>query len=386
MRGHIVKRYKNSYTIVLNMGKDPTTGKPVQQWISVKGDKKEAEQRLTELLRQLDTGTFVKPGKTTVAEYLKSWIEGYEANVAPRTFERYQGIIMKHVIPTLGRLTVTRLRPEHIQNLYAVKSREGLAPRSINQMHSVIHKAMETAIKRGLLYRNPADGVDPPRIPRLDMQVWDEDDINRFLEVAQDSPYYEFYFLAIYTGMRRSELLALRWSDIDFLYCQLYVSRGMHRLKNGRYIFTEPKTERSRRTIALSPSVILVLKDYREKRERKYRELDLSFDDSELIFQRSDGSPIRPNTVTRAWNDVIKKAGVKPVRLHDARHSHATIMLKAGVHPKIVQERLGHSSISMTLDIYSTVLPGLQEAAAEKFDNIIRPKITPENRVINRVD
>jgi integrase len=147
----------------------------------------------------------------------------------------------------------------------------------------------------------------------------------------------------------------------------------MQRLSDNTYVFTEPKSERSRRTIALSPSAILMLRDYREKLEHRAGELGTTITDTDLIFSRLDGTPLRPNTVTRCWNQVSKKAGLKHIRLHDARHTHATLMLKQGIHPKIVQERLGHSSISMTLDTYSHVAPGLQEAAAQKFDTMVNP-------------
>jgi len=206
------------------------------------------------------------------------------------------------------------------------------------------------------------------------MQTYDEGELNQFLTVAKDSPYYELYFLALYTGMRRSELLALRWIDIDFVYSQVYVNRGMQRLKDNTFIFTEPKSERSRRTIALSPSVILLMRDYREKKERESKELGMQMNDTDLIFSRIDGTPLRPNTVTMCWNETAKKAGVKVIRFHDARHTHASLMLKQGIHPKIVQERLGHSSISMTLDTYSHVVPGLQQAAAESFDKLLNGK------------
>jgi len=225
--------------------------------------------------------------------------------------------------------------------------------------------------------------VDPPRIRRKDMQTWDEEEIARFFEVAKNSPHYEFYYLALFTGMRRSELLALRWIDVDFIYCQIYVNRSVHRLRDGNYIFTEPKSEKSRRTIALSPSVILLLKEYKERQVIESAMLGVSLNDNDLIFSRLDGAPLRPNTVTHAWKVLAARAGLNVIRFHDARHTHASLMLKAGTHPKIVQERLGHSSIVMTLDTYSHVAPGLQEAAADKFDSMVNPR--RENRVVENV-
>ena len=174
--------------------------------------------------------------------------------------------------------------------------------------------------------------------------------------------------------MRRSELLALRWQDIDFIYGQISVSRSLHQLKSGEYIFTQPKSEKSRRTIVLPPSAFLVLESYRKAKEMEQDLLGLPFNENDLVFIGIDGKPLRPNTVTRAWSMLAAKAGIKVIRLHDARHTHASLMLKQGIHPKIVQERLGHASIQMTLDTYSHVAPGLQEIAAKRFDDILNSK------------
>jgi len=210
------------------------------------------------------------------------------------------------------------------------------------------------------------------------MQTWDDNDITRFLEAAKESPYYALFYTALFTGMRRSELLGLAWRDVDFLYCQLSITRSLHHLKDGSYVFTQPKSAKSRRTIALSPSVVLLLKEHKEKQELERVTLGKLPADDDLVFSTLEGKPLRPNTITRAWVTLSVRAGVKAIRLHDARHTHASIMLKQGIHPKIVQERLGHSSIEMTLDIYSHVMPGIQEAAAKRFDDIFNHKLENE--------
>jgi len=206
------------------------------------------------------------------------------------------------------------------------------------------------------------------------MQTWDEDDITSFLNFAKDPVYYELFYLALFTGMRRSELLALRWADVDFVFSQIYVNRTLHQLKDGSYIFTEPKSAKSRRTIALPPSATLLLKDHYEKRTLERGLSGISLTDNDLVFSTLEGKPLRPNTITRAWNTLAIRAGLKAIRFHDARHTHTSLMLKSGTHPKIVQERLGHSSIGATLDTYSHVTPGLQQAAAESFDRLLNPK------------
>ena len=371
MRGHITKRSSDSYTIVISLGTDPVTQKRQQHWESIKGTKKEAEKRLAELLHQHDNGNYTKPGKSTVAQFLERWLADYaRAGIAPRSYERYEGIVRSYLIPSLGSISLVRLKPEHVQGLYGSALEKGLSAKSVNLLHSVLHVALKAAVRWGLVGRNVADAVDPPRIQRTEMRVWNEDEVTVFLDAAKDSPYYALYYTALFTGMRRSELLALKWKDVDLLLCQINVNRGLHRLADGKYIFTEPKSARSRRTIALSPSAIPVLRDHQERRKQDFIILGRTLSEEDLVFCRIDGLPLRPNNVTRTWKVVAKRCGLEPIRLHDARHTHATLMLKRNVHPKIVQERLGHASIQMTLDTYSHVAPGIQEAAAKAFDDL----------------
>lgn len=375
MRGHIVKRYKNSYTIVLSLGVDPNTGKRKQQWISVKGSKKDAERKLGELLHQLDAGTFINPGKTTVAEFLEKWLSDYvRPNLSPRGFERYESIVRLHLAPGLGNIILTQLKPEHVQRLYAAKLNDGLSAGTVAYLHTVLHKALQTAMKWGRVSRNVADGVDVPRARPTEMQTWDEDDVARFLEGAKDTSYYALFYTALFTGMRRSELLALHWSDIDFIFSQVYVNRSLHQLKDGTYIFTQPKSAKSRRAIALSPSAILTLKEHREKQALERAMLGIPLKDDDLVFSTPEGQPLRPDSVSYAWVMLAARTGIKVIRFHDARHTHASLMLKQGIHPKVVQERLGHSSIQITLDTYSHVVPGIQEAAAARFDKAFTPR------------
>jgi integrase len=376
MRGHIVKRGKNSYTIVLGVGTDPQTGKRKQQWISVKGTKRDAEKRLSDLLHQLDNGTFMKPGKTTLGEFLERWLRDYAwPNLAPRTAEGYETIVRQHLISKLGSFPLTQLRPEHLQKYYSemvssgrCDSSGGLSAQTVRHHHTALHKALQTAVEWGLLSRNVADAVSPPRAQRPEMHTWGEDDITRFLEAAKGTPYYALFYTAFFTGMRRSELLALRWQDVDFILSQVYVSRSLHQVKDGSFAFRSPKTAKGRRTVALPPSAILVLNEHREKQKLEHAMLGIPLTDDDLVFSQLDGRPLLPDTVSHAWIKLVRHTGLKPIRFHDARHSHASLMLKQGIHPKIVQERLGHSTIAITLDTYSHVAPGLQEAAAKRFD------------------
>ncbi|MBI2850692.1 MAG: site-specific integrase [Chloroflexi bacterium] len=372
MRGHIVKRGKDSYSIVLSLGADPVTGKRKRQWVSVKGDSKTAQKRLTELLRQLDTGTFVKPDKTSLGDYFERWLEDYaRANLSPRTAQGYAQIFHTYAIPALGHLTLTQLRPQHLQNYYSERLNDGLSAMTVMHHAMVIHKALQTAVKWGLLNHNLADAVELPRPKRTEMQIWDEHEMATFLEAAQPHPLYPLFYISLFTGMRRSEVLGLRWSDVDLMLGQVSVNRALHVLKGGQVFFSSPKTAKGRRTIALPPSATLLLKRHWEKQVSERLLVGSRVASDSPVFSDINGDPLRPDTVTHAWTKLVRQTGLKYIRLHDARHTHASLLLKQGVHPKVAQERLGHATISTTLDIYSHVAPGMQEAAAVRFDEAL---------------
>ena len=381
MRGHIRKRSKDTWTIVIDAGRDPSTGKRSQQWVSVKGTKKDAERKLAELVHQVDTGGFVRPAKVTVAEFLDRWLHDYAwPNLAPRTAEGYEQIIRGHLIPGLGYIPLTQLRPEHLQQYYADKLASGrrdgkgsLSPRTVRHHHVTLHGALQSAVKWGLLARNPADAVDAPRYQAHEIRTFNEKDIRVFLTAARPTPYYSLFYLALFTGMRRSELLALCWDDIDLDLAQVSVVRTIHQLRDRTIVFRAPKTAKGRRTVALPPSAALMLREHREKQEAIRASLGKALQGSDLVFSQPDGRPLLPDTATHAWIKLTRRTGLAGVRLHDARHSHASLMLKAGIHPKVVQERLGHASIQITLDTYSHITPGLQAAAAERFDQELAP-------------
>ena len=193
------------------------------------------------------------------------------------------------------------------------------------------------------------------------------------LEAAQATPHYAIFYTALYTGLRRSELLGLRVRDVDLTLGVLHVVQAMHCLKGGEVIFTEPKSAKGRRTVDLTPSNAMVLQEHMAKLEADRSALGLSLTGDTIVFSWADGRPMLPDNITTAWRRLVVKLGLKGMRFHDARHTHASFMLAQGVHPKIVQERLGHSTIAITLDTYSHVAPGLQQAAALAFDKILQP-------------
>jgi integrase len=361
MRGTLVCR-NGHYSAVIE-DKDPITGKRKQHWITLDGNKQQCQNQLTELVSQKNKGLFVKPGKDTLAEYLVRWLKDcVKPNLAPRTYELYSYMCEKHIIPIIGNIPLNDLKPLHLQSLYSQKIESGLSPRTVQLIHITTHKSLKNALKTGLLNRNVAELVDSPKILRPEMRVMNESDLQIFLAMAQNTEYYPLFYCYTFTGARRSELLSLKWSDVDLILCQLSICH-------------KTKTQTSRRMIALTPSTAIVLREHKEAENKKRQSLGLpAITDNDYIFAHFDGSPLRPDTITHLWEKLAKRCGLQDYRLHDLRHSHASLLLKQGINAKVIQERLGHSNISTTLNIYAHVMPGLQKAAAEKFDSILLPK------------
>lgn len=368
MRGHIIKRFKNSYTVVLSLPKDPKTGKYRQKWLSVRGKRENAEKKLTELLYQMDGGANLDPSKIKLGDYLALWISGLKPpRIAATTFKRYNGIVQRYLIPGMGHIPLGELTAFHIEKNLSDTIAKGLNPRTVCYHFGIINMALKAAVRKHLVNYNVADAVVPPAFEKAEMQVWDVEEMNCFLKHTETHPTGTLFYLALFTAMRRSEMLGLQWQDIDFIMCQLAVRRAYHRI-DGVDIFAPPKTKRSTRTIALSPSTLIAL--------RKHQEASRFTKPADLVFYRGEGSPLNPNTVTWQWKKACWDAGVKPIRLHDARHTHASLLIKQGVPLKVIQERLGHASLETTADIYIHVLPGMQEAAADGFDRLITTPVS----------
>lgn len=379
MRGYIKKRYKTGgYTIVVPLGRDPVTGKYKQHWETYKGTKVEAEKRLAELQTELFSGSFVKPQKQTVAEYLNFWLEDVaKPRIAPTTYKCYKYIISRHLIPELGSIPLPKLNGPTIQRYYSSKLKcprqdgkqgDTISARTVQSHHRLLHKALKFAVTNGLIMHNATDNTEPPVPENKEIKPMTEGQLTTFLAKLKGSPYYELFYTALFTALRRSEILALRWEDIDLENGYLTVNRVMHYI-NGKFLFREPKTEKSKATISLTPSTIALLENYKQRRAGECLLLGIEFKASELAFCHADGSPILPNTITRYWQRFSRRIGIPGLRLHDARHTHATLMIKRGINLKVVQERLRHTRVETTLGLYTHVLPGMQEEAARLFDD-----------------
>ena len=281
-----------------------------------------------------------------------------------------------HLIPVLGSILVPALQAQYIQRYYthALESgrrdgKGGLSSSTVYKHHRVLFEALRYGVKHGILIRNPAECVDPPPPEHKAPAIPSAKDVQLILNKASDTPYFTLFYTKAYTGLRRGEILGLRWCDVNLDKATLSVVQTLQQLRNRQYIFKKPKSKRGQRHIDLSPSLAFVLWQHKIEYEQKRKLLGIPLSPTDLVFSQPDGRPLRPNSVSRAFTDITRSLSLQGISLHSLRHAHATIMLQQNIHPKIVQERLGHSTISTTLDIYSHVVPGLQQAAAQRFDD-----------------
>lgn len=391
MKGHVRKRGKSSWAIVLDLGRDGA-GKRHQKWHTVKGTKKDAERELARLITEINTGNYVEPSRMLVRDYLQRWLKDYaEQSVSPKTYERYDDIVRNHIAPALGSYELSKLRPLHIQGFCtsAMTSgrkdkKGGLSAQTVLHFHRLIHRALGQAVKWQLLARNPAQAVEAPRPRRIEMHALEDTDIALLLKSLEGSRLYAPVLLAIATGLRRGELLGCRWSHVDLVRACLTVKCSIEQTKDG-IRFKAPKTERSRRTVALPSFAVDMLRAHKREQIKARLKLGPAYQNDDLIFPREDGSPWPPDSFSTAFAAFIRRSRFPHVRFHDLRHSHATQLLKEGIHPKIVSERLGHSKVGITLDTYSHVLPGMQDEAARRIDNVLRNVLMdrPEEPEIN---
>jgi len=383
MRGSIRQRSKGSWEITIDIGRDPATGKRLRHFESVKGRKADAQKRLAELLVSIEKGTHVKSARDlTLGEYLMEWLRGHAAlHCRPRTAEGYRFIVDRYLIPALGQVRLSQIRPQHISNYCSSAIRRGLSNRTVLHHFRLLHKALKDSVKLGLIAVNPCDGVDPPTPTDKEMKILHPDDVAKFFSATQEAPwpYYYLFYTMLYTGLRRSEALGLTWADVDLDLCRLRVRQTLHRLSSG-YVISPPKTRKSRRQVELPPSLALLLRNYRSEVETQRLLLGKPLTDKDFVFAHPDGTPLDPSTVTHIFARVVRKAGLE-LRLHDLRHSFASVMLAAGVNVKAISQSMGHANIGITLDTYAHLLPGAGKTAAEHFDKLLKPWLTQTENV-----
>jgi integrase len=380
MRGHIRKKGQHSWQITLDIG-NGSDGKRRRVYETVKGGKKDAQRRLHELIVGLEKGVYTPPGRLTVAEQLRSWLEGYvKTNCSERTLDGYQSIIETHLIPALGHVQLKHLHPQAIQNYYGKVCKQ-LSARTVHHHHRVLSQALKWAVRQGYLGRNPCELVDAPSARKRLMRTLTPSEVEVLLVIAANSYYYPIIYTAVSTGLRQAELLGLTWRCIDVDYLSISVTQVLYK-RRGVCQFKEPKTTHSRRRVAMTPKLALFLREYRAERERLYHELgkELTLDD--LVFTSMDLKPLNSSVLTHAFTRIAKQAGLNGTRFHDLRHTFASLMLLRGAKPKVISEALGHSSVAFTMDVYSHIIEGMQSDAMALLGEVL-PAGVNKNSVAN---
>lgn len=334
--------------------------------------KKQSEviAKLDEAANDLRRGMLTVGENVTLQEYLENWLENiHKPVIRLSTYLNYRKLIKNYLVPGLGKVKVQKLTPQQVQAFYSKKIRDGLSPKTVNNVHVLLHKALDNAVKWNMLPRNVCDAVTPPRIPRKEKNVLTREQAHTLLKEVKAHRLEALLTLAVTTGMREGELLALRWQDIDLEHGSLQVKRAVTYLKEYGYVESEPKTAKSQRTIKLPVFVVSILLTHRLQQKEQKQEVGTTWIDKGLVFTNAQGYYLSPSTLLKMFKRFLVSIGLPSMRFHDLRHSAATILLAMNTHPKVVQEILGHSQIAMTLDVYSHALPSMQEDVIKQWDS-----------------
>jgi integrase len=375
MRGQIIEKSKNVWLIRIQQR--GINGKRISFSETFKGTKSEADKQLTKKLGELDNGTLNISSKQTLSEYLDVWLETIaKPRLHPRTFGDYKDLLRLHVRDSLGNIKLSDLKAVHIQKLYGeLQTEKKLAARRVRYVHSVLSSALKKAVELDILPRNVAKLVQLPKQTKKEMDVLTEVECGLFMKALKGERLETMFSFALATGLRPEEYLGLQWKDLDFEKKTASVRRAVIRVPKSKWYFSEPKTKSSRRTLPLPVTLISELRTHRRKQNEERLKLGAAWQSHDLVFPSEVGTPSTHSNITQVFKRVLKNAKLRTsLRLYDLRHSHATLLLKAGVHAKVVSERLGHSNIALTLDVYSHVLPSMQAEAAAHLETMLYRK------------
>lgn len=329
----------------------------------------EVAAKLEEAANALRHGMLPMGTDVTLQEYLENWLENvHKPTIRLGSYLNYRKLLKNYLIPELGTIKLQKLTPPQISALYSKKINEGLSPKTVRDIHGVLHKALDNAVKWEMLPRNVCDAVTPPRNPRKEMNVLTIQQARILLDQVKAHRLEALLVLAITTGMREGEILSLRWQDIDFEDGNIQVQRTVSYLKGYGYVESEPKTDKSRRMIKLPVFVVDILKQRQVQQEGQRREVGKAWIEKGLVFTNAQGYYYSSSTLRKVFKRFLVSIDLPHMRFHDLRHSAATILLTMKVHPKVVQEILGHSQISVTMDLYSHALPSMQDDVTKQWD------------------
>jgi len=371
MAGSIKARGENSWRITYDVGRDEA-GRRVRRTETLRGSYKDAEQRLTKLLSQRDQGIDVEPHRLTLDQYLARWLDNHQ--VAPQSRVRYAQLIRRHIKPTLGGTKLTTLKPLHIQELLTLAERS-VSASTANDVFTLLNMALAQAVRWELLARNPVVAVERPRLAQHDvMRVLSPDQIARLLAAAEGTDLHPVIALALATGIRRGEALALKWRAVDLAAGTITIAENARFETGVGVVYGAPKTNKSRRTIALSEDTTAMLREHRKRQVANQSKWAESWsNDDHLVFTNDVGEPIPLGSFNYRFSRIAEKAKLLPLRFHDLRHTHGTLLAGTGTNPKVISDRLGHSDVKFTLNRYVTPTTDHQRAAAEAFSALLKP-------------
>ena len=334
--------------------------------------REEVRRLLADALAAREAGTLTHARGLTVGAFLDLWLEEVaKPTVRHWTFKGYEVHVRLHLKPTLGRLPLARIEPAHIQRLLNEKLKAGLSPKSVRFIRGTLRTALNQAVRWGYIPRNPAAMVDGPRVERYEIQPFSIEEASKFLAAAKGDRLQALYSVALTMGLRQGEALGLRWQDVDLERGTLQVNKQLQRI-DSEFRLLEPKTQRSRRTLALPATIVRELRDHRVRQQRERETAPVGPAQPDLVFSRSDGVPLDGTVVTHQFHRLLDRAAIPQRRFHDLRHSCATLLLAQGVSPRVVMEILGHSQIALTMNTYTHVLPELKQDAARRMDEALR--------------
>lgn len=371
MRGHIRKR-GSKYTFVIDIGRDPVTKKRKQKRISGFTSEKKARKAMIDMISQLNKGEYVEPTNDTLGNYLDSWLSHKKKRVAHSTYIHYQSYVLNHIKPALGHIRLFDLNARQIQQFYDSLLEEGsLSQRSMHHIHRILSNAIESGVRIGDIQRNVVKAAAPVKVRKKEMNYWNIETLNRFLEKTRVEDYYIAWYISAFTGMRQGEVLGLKWDCVDFENKTIYVRRAFKK-DEGKYTIADLKNNSSDRSISISDTDVFELKKHFNQQKAYKLKIGSDYLNKNLVVATSTGNHVLPSNLGRAFRRCLKQTEIEKIRFHDLRHTHASMLFQLSVHPKIVQERLGHSSIEVTLDTYSHMLPNMQDAVAESLEYAVQ--------------